>query len=385
MKICVATGTRAEYGLLKPLMAAIKNEPNCELFVLVTGAHLSPEFGLTYKIIEEDGFFISKKVEMLLSADTPTSIVKSMGIGMVGYADALHELQPDCIIILGDRYEMLSVASAALIFNIPIIHIHGGEVTEGAYDDAIRHSITKMSHLHFASTEEYKNRIIQLGENPEYIYNVGAIGLDNIKNLKLLAKEELEDVLGIKFKKYNYQVTFHPSTLDIDTPESQFGVLLNAIDKQEDSFFIFTKSNADTGGRIINKMIEDYVKNNQHKAAAFTSLGNLKFLSLVKNCNAIIGNSSSGILEAPSLKTATINIGNRQKGRIQAESVVNVEVCENEINQAFEKIKSPQYQMLLQNVENPYGAGNSTGKIIQAIKNIDLKNFKNKKFHDLKK
>lgn len=385
MKICVATGTRAEYGLLKPLIKAVSEEANFQLQLLVTGAHLSPEFGLTYKLIEEDGFKIDKKVEMLLSADTPTSIVKSMGMGMMGYADAFQDLQPDLLIILGDRYEMLSIASSAMIFNIPIVHIHGGEVTEGAYDDAIRHSITKMSNLHFASTEEYKNRIIQLGENPIFVHNVGAIGLDSIKQLPLLRKEDLEKQLDFKFKKFNYQVTFHPATLDKESPEKQFQILLNAIDMQEDSFFVFTKANADTGGRIINTMIDEYVSKNSNKATAFSSLGNLRFLSLVKYCDAIIGNSSSGIVEAPSLKTATINIGDRQKGRIQAESIVSTKVDENEILTAFDKVKSEEYKKNLETVENPYGNGTSTEKIMKVLRNVQLNKFQTKPFFDLNK
>ncbi|MDO6759745.1 UDP-N-acetylglucosamine 2-epimerase [Tamlana sp. 2_MG-2023] len=383
MKICIATGTRAEYGLLKPLMQAIQSEATWQLQLLVTGAHLSPEFGLTYKIIETDGFKIDKKVEMLLSADTSSSIVKSMGMGMVGYADAFAELNPDLLFILGDRYEMLSVASSALIFNIPIAHIHGGEITEGAYDDAIRHSITKMSHLHFASTEAYKNRIIQLGENPKNVFNVGAIGLDSIKNLKLLTKEELEENLDIKFKKYNYQVTFHPSTLDKESPENQFQILLNAISKQEDSFFVFTKANADTGGRIINKMIDEYVSQNIDKATAFTSLGNLRFLSLVQYCDAIIGNSSSGILEAPSLNSATINIGNRQKGRIQARSVVNSNLDEQDILEAFSQIKQDTFKKDLARIINPYDNGGSCHKIMDVLKKINLESFQTKPFFDL--
>lgn len=384
MKICVVTGTRAEYGLLKPLISAIQSEAGWTLQVLATGAHLSPEFGLTYKIIENDGFKIDRKVEMLLSADTSTSIVKSMGLGMIGYADALQDLAPDLLVILGDRYEMLSVASSAMIFNIPIVHIHGGEVTEGAYDDAIRHSITKMSHLHFASTEEYRKRIIQMGENPHNVYNVGAIGLDSVKNLPLLNREELEEQLGVKFRKYNYQVTFHPSTLDVETPENQFRVLLNAIEKQEDSFFVFTKSNADTGGRIINQMIDDFVQKNPATAAAFTSLGNLRFLSVVKVCDAMVGNSSSGILEAPSLKTATINIGNRQKGRIQADTVVNTEVDEQQILDAFEKVKTESFKKQVELSENPYGNGNSSGQIIEVLRNADPNNYKTKHFFDIK-
>ncbi|KIA89124.1 UDP-N-acetylglucosamine 2-epimerase [Kaistella jeonii] len=384
MKITIATGTRAEYGLLKPLLTAIKKEPNWLLQILVTGAHLSPEFGLTYNEIEKDGFVIDKKVEMLLSADTPASVVKSMGLGMIGFADALQDLKPDLLIILGDRYEMLSLASAALIFNIPIVHLHGGEITEGAYDDAIRHSITKMSHLHFASTDDYQNRIIQLGENPQNVYNVGAIGLDSVKNLELLSRESLEKDLDIQFKKYNYQITFHPSTLDIETPEKQFEILLKAIDQQQDSFFIFTKSNADSGGRIINQMIDSYVAKNKDKAKAFSSLGNLRFLSVVKMCDAIVGNSSSGILEAPSLQTPTINIGDRQKGRIQAKSVINVKVDGSEILEAFKKVRLKDLNSETIRFFNPYGDGNTTEKIIKILRSVDLKNFRTKQFHDLK-
>lgn len=384
MKICIATGTRAEYGLLKPLISAIDNDINFKLQILATGAHLSPEFGLTYQVIEKDGFKIDKKVEMLLSSDTSTSIVKSMGLGMIGFAEALYELSPDILVILGDRYEMLSIASSALIFNIPIVHIHGGEITEGAYDDAIRHSITKMSHLHFTSTEEYKNRIIQLGENPKNVYNVGAIGIDSIKNLPLLSKEELEKDLNIKFKEFNYQVTFHPSTLDKESPENQFQILLNAIELQENSFFVFTKSNADTGGRIINQMIDDYVNKNPQKAIAFTSLGNLRFLSVVKICDAIVGNSSSGIVEAPSLKTATINIGHRQKGRIQANTVVNTSVDVKEISQAFELIKSSEFKVRIKKGINPYGEGNATNQIMNILKNMDIHSFQTKQFFDIK-
>ena len=383
MKICVATGTRAEYGLLRPLMKAIKNEPNWQLQILVTGAHLSPEFGLTYHEIEKDGFSINKKVEMLLSSDTSTSVVKSMGLGMLGFSDALQDLAPDLLIILGDRYEMLALASSALIFTIPMVHIHGGEITEGAYDDAIRHSITKMSNLHFASTEVYKNRIIQLGEDPRFVHQVGALGLDSVKQLPLLGKDELEKELDFKFKKYNYQVTFHPTTLDKESPEKQFQILLNAIDKQEDSFFIFTKANADTGGRIINKMIDEYVSRNPEKAKAFTSLGNLRFLSFIQFCDAAVGNSSSGIIEVPSFKTATINIGDRQKGRVQAESIINTTVSEIEILQAFEKTKSKEFKEIIKHSVNPYGEGETTKKIMEVLRKVNLEDFGTKKFYDL--
>lgn len=383
-KICVVTATRAEYGLLKPLIKCIQEHRLFELQILVTGAHLSPEFGLTYRFIEEDGFHINEKVEMLLSADTPTGIVKSMGLGMMGYADAISRLSPDAIIILGDRYEMLAVASSAIIFKIPVIHLHGGEITEGAYDEAVRHAITKLSALHFTSTEQYRNRVIQMGEQPNRVFNVGAVGLDNIKKLKLLSRQEIEQGLGISFKKYNYQVTFHPETLSDISSEEQFQVLLNVIDKQEDSYFIFTKANADTDGRIINRMIDDYVSKNPEKASAYNSLGSLRFLSVVNMCDAIVGNSSSGIIEAPSLKTATINIGDRQRGRIQANSVVNAKVDEQEIANAITLIRTDTFKERLKGIRNPYDKGDTTERIIEVLNVVGIETLNDKKFYDLR-
>lgn len=382
-KICIVTGTRAEYGLLKPLMRAIKESSEFKLQLLVTASHLSPEFDNTYKLIEEDGFAIDEKVEMLLSADTGTSIAKSMGVGIIGYADVLSRLHPDAILILGDRYEMLTVATTASVLKIPIIHLHGGEITEGAYDDAFRHAITKLSHLHFTSTEVYKNRVIQMGEQPESVHNVGAIGIDNIKQLTLLSKEQLEEELGVKFLKYNYQVTFHPETLS-DTPaREQFQVLLKAIKKDEESFFIFTKANADTDGRVINQMIDSFVTENPKKAKAFSTLGTLRFLSVLKICNAIIGNSSSGIVEASSLNVPTINIGNRQKGRIQADTVINVAIEEDEISKALQTSKEQSFIKSLAEVKNPYGKGNTTAQIIKVLHKTDLKALKTKRFYDI--
>jgi len=383
MKICVATGTRAEYGLLKPLIDRILSESMFELQTLVTGAHLSPEFGLTYKEIEKDGIKIDAKVEMLVSADTPESIVKSMGLGLIGYADAFKLLQPDIIIILGDRYEMLAVASAALIFRIPIVHINGGDITEGAYDDAIRHSITKMSQFHFATTEEYSKRVIQMGEPPEKVFNVGAIGLDNIKRLRLLEPVDIEAQLNIQFKQFNYLVAFHPETLSEFSVEEQFNSLLGAIDAQKDSLFIFTKANADTDGRIINKLIEEYCAKNTAKAILFESLGSLKFLSVMKHVDAIVGNSSSGITEAPSLKTATINIGNRQKGRIQALSILNCSANTTEIMQCFKRVKEDEFKEIVKRVSNPYGSGDTSFLIIEVLKSIKPEQLKVKKFYNL--
>jgi GDP/UDP-N,N'-diacetylbacillosamine 2-epimerase (hydrolysing) len=383
MKICVATGTRAEYGLLKPLIDKIKLVKEWQLQLLVTASHLSPEFGLTYKQIENDGLNIDAKVEMLLSSDTAEGVVKSMGLGMIGFADALKVLQPDLIVILGDRYEMLALASAALIYKIPVAHISGGETTEGAYDDSIRHSITKMSHLHFTSTEDYSKRVIQLGENPSNVYTVGALGLDNTLSSNLLSKKEVEDELQISFKKYNYLVAFHPETLAKESSESQFRILLNALDRQDDSFFVFTKANADTDGRIINQMMKEYVLKNKEKAVMFPSLGSQLFLSVMKIVNAVVGNSSSGIVEAPSLHTPTINIGNRQKGRIQSDAVLNAEMNVDDISSCFEKIKSRDFQDAVKNASNPYGGGKATDKIVEALKSVNMASFQTKLFYDL--
>jgi GDP/UDP-N,N'-diacetylbacillosamine 2-epimerase (hydrolysing) len=382
MKICVATGTRAEYGLLKPLLNKIKEEPGWTLQLLVTAAHLSPEFGLTYKQIESDGLHIDAKVEMLLSSDTDEGVVKSMGLGMIGFADALKRLQPDLLVILGDRYEMLALASAALIFKIPIAHLHGGEITEGAYDDAIRHAISKLAHLHFTSTDAYRRRVIQLGENPDKVFNVGAIGLDNILTLKLLDRNELEKELNVKFQKYNYQVTYHPVTLGTTTAQEQFSSLLAAIEQQKDSFFVFTKANADTDGRIINTMIDQYVATHDN-AVAFSSLGTLKFLSVLNISDAIVGNSSSGIIEAPSLNIPTINIGERQKGRIQADSVVNCTGNTNDILQAFDKVKDQGFVTRKGKVKNPYGNGNTTQRIIDIIRSANVKQLIVKQFYTI--
>ncbi|MDR2221529.1 MAG: UDP-N-acetylglucosamine 2-epimerase [Flavobacteriaceae bacterium] len=366
-KICITTATRAEYGLLRPLIKAIHEHPIFQLQLLVTGAHLSPEFGLTKNFILQDGYTIDEEVEMLLSSDTSIGISKSMGLGLIGYAEAFNRLKSDAVVILGDRYEMLAMASAAIIAKLPIIHLHGGEITEGAYDDAIRHAITKLSYLHFTSTEDYRNRVIQMGEHPDRVFNVGAIGIDNINTLSLLSKDELESNLNVKFKRFNYQITFHPETLSEISSEEQFNNLLESLDKEEDSFFVFTKANADTDGRIINSLIDEYVSKSKEKAVAYHSLGALRFLSLVKVCDAIIGNSSSGILEAPSLNTITINIGDRQKGRIQAKSIINCNNSIQSISEAIKKSKETDFKEVVNCVSNPYYNGGAVDKIIQTL------------------
>lgn len=382
-KICIATGSRSEYGLLKPLIDKITEENQWDVQLLITGMHLSPEYGNTFQQINVDGVIDSKKIEMLVSSDTPIGVVKSMGVGLIGFADALSELQPDLLIVLGDRFEMLAVVQAALIFKIPVAHIHGGEVTEGAYDNAIRHAITKMSHLHFTSTELYRQRVIQMGEEPGHVFNVGALGLDNIYNNHFLSKKELEKELEITFKKYNYLVTYHPVTLSDKSSSSEFGQLLLAIRRQEDSCFIFTKSNADNGGKVIDKMIDDFVRSNPENAVAFTSMGSFLYLSAMRHVDAVIGNSSSGIIEAPSCKIATINIGDRQKGRVQANTVVNCLAKEDIITQAFEHVKSSEFKNFVkEEARNPYGEGQTAQKIVQQLKRIDWDNLAIKKFFD---
>ena len=318
IKICVVTGSRAEYGLLSRLMQMIQEDSGLKLQVIATNMHLSPEFGLTYQEIEKDGFFINKKVEMLLSSDTANGTAKSVGLATIGFADAYEDLKPDLLLVLGDRYEILSAVTTALFYKIPVAHLHGGEITEGAYDDAIRHAITKMSHLHFTSTEEYRKRVIQLGENPERVFNVGAIGIDNIKHLKLLSRDVLERELQFLLKEQTILVTYHPVTLDENDTRMQFQCLLNVLNDRQDIRIIFTLPNSDTGGRVIIPMIQDFVKCNKDRAIAFASLGSLRYLSVLRCVSAVVGNSSSGIIEAPSFGIPTLNIGNRQKGRIVA-------------------------------------------------------------------
>jgi len=381
-KICVVTGTRAEYGLLYWLMKEIDADSDLELQLIATGMHLSPEFGLTYKEIEKD-FTITKKIEMLLSSDTSIGISKSMGLAQISFAEAYEELQPDIVVVLGDRYEIFSAVSAAMIARLPIAHLHGGETTEGAFDESIRHGITKMSHLHFTATDEYKYRVIQLGEQPNRVFNVGGMGIENIKRLKLLSKEEFEESIDFKLNNKNILVTFHPVTLETSTAKEQFGELLETMDELKDTNIIFTKANSDTDGRVINQMIDEYVAKNSSKSVAFTSLGQLRYLSALQFVDAMVGNSSSGLAEAPSFKIGTINIGDRQKGRIKAKSVIDCEPKKNDIKKAFEKLYSQEFQANLEDVQNPYGDGCASLKIIKEIKKTELGNILKKSFFDV--
>lgn len=382
-KICVVTGTRAEYGLLYWLIKEIEADKELQLQVIVTGMHLSPEFGLTYQTIEKE-FKINKKIEMLLSSDTSVGISKSMGLAQISFAESYDELKPDIVIVLGDRYEIFSATSAAMIARIPIAHIHGGEKTEGAFDESIRHSITKMSHLHFTATDEYKNRVIQLGEDPSRVFNVGGMGIENIKRLELLNKKEFEKSIEFKLNSKNILVTFHPVTLENSTAKEQFQQLLDAIDELEDTNIIFTKANSDTDGRVINQMIDEYVTKNFQKSVQFTSLGQLRYLSALQYVDAVVGNSSSGLAEAPSFKIGTINIGDRQKGRIKASSVIDCEPNKDSILKSFEKLYSKEFQETLKTTINPYGDGYASKKIVEIFKSVDLKNILKKSFYDLK-
>lgn len=383
-KICIVTGTRAEYGLLRPVIEKVHKSEDLELQLVVTGMHLSSEFGLTYREIEEDGYPIKAKIEMLLSSDTPVGITKSMGVAIIGFADYFEENRPDIVVILGDRYEMLMAASAAMIARIPIAHIHGGEKTEGAVDEAIRHSITKMSHLHFTSTEEYRNRVIQLGEQPRNVYNVGALGIEGIRTLKLLPKEELEKDLGFAFTRRTIMVTYHPVTLENMASGEQFANLLAVIDRHEDIFVIFTKANADTDGRIINRMIDEYVAQNTGRCRVFTSLGQLRYLSALQFCTAVVGNSSSGIVEAPSFGIPTVDIGDRQKGRASSESVIHCGSSTENIENALKLALSEEFRKTAKRAGNICEKPGTSDAIIRVIrdsldKGINIK----KEFYDM--
>jgi GDP/UDP-N,N'-diacetylbacillosamine 2-epimerase (hydrolysing) len=382
-KILVITGTRAEYGLLSNVMRLLQNDSDFELQIIATGTHLSPEYGYTYNEILDDGFNINKKIEIVLSSDTSVGVSKAMGLAQISFAEAFDDLQPDLVLVLGDRFEILAAVSSALVARIPVAHLSGGEKTEGAIDESIRHSLTKMSHLHFTATEEYRKRVIQLGENPSSVFNVGEVGLDNIKLLKLMSKEEFEESINFKLKKKSIIITFHPVTLEKGEAIKQFEELINAVDQLEDTSIIFTHSNSDMEGRKIINLIDKYVSKNSDKAIAFPSLGYRRYLSALQFMDAVVGNSSSGIVEAPSFKKATINIGNRQKGRIQAKSTINCEPRTNDILNAFKTAFSNEFQSKLKEVTNPYGQGNSSQKLIDVLKNTDYKSLLHKEFCDI--
>lgn len=382
-KICVVTGTRAEYGLLRWVIDGIGKSPVLELQLIATGMHLSPEFGLTVKEIEADGHRIDRKVEMLLSSDTPVGITKSMGLGMIGFADAFAELQPDLLLVLGDRFEIFAAVSAALIARIPSAHIHGGELTEGAFDDAIRHSITKMAQLHFVAAEEYRQRVIQMGEHPDRVFLVGGLSLDAIKRLKLLNREELEESLDFKLGPRNLLITFHPVTLEHNTSAHQMGELLAALDELEDTHLIFTMPNADTDGRVLIQMIQEFCSTRPY-AKAFTSLGQLRYLSCVDNVDGVIGNSSSGLSEAPELCRPTVNIGVRQRGRICPSTVINSKPEKDSISSAIRHIYSLPFADILKAHSSQIALRESpASKVIYHLDSLGCNLSLLKSFYDL--
>ena len=383
-KVCVLTGTRAEYGLLKPLIKKINNDAELQLQLVVTGMHLSSEFGLTYKEIERDGFGITERNEMLLSSDTPNGITKSVGLGTIGFADIFTRIIPDMVVILGDRYEALAAATAAMIHRIPIAHIHGGELTLGAIDDAVRHSITKMSALHFTSTEEYRKRVIQLGEEPKRVFCVGALGVENIREQKLMDRKSLSESIVFSLDKPYVVVTFHPVTLENNTAGEQFENLLTALDGFPEYHVIFTKANADTDGRIINQKTDWYVKQSNSRATAVASLGMIRYLSALKYCEMVIGNSSSGIMEAPSFKIPTVNIGNRQQGRIKPKSVIDCGNSIEDISTSIRKAKRLKTEGILDEIENPYEKSNTSDTILSEIRKYLTENKTiEKQFYDI--
>lgn len=366
--ISILTATRAEYGLLKPIITKLNKDDELDVRIAVTGMHLSPNFGLTYQEIEQDNFIIDKKIEILADSDQPADISKSMGLAMIGFGEYFAKLKPELLLVLGDRYETLAVCCAAMNARIPIAHLYGGETTEGAIDESIRHAITKMSYLHFTSTEEYRKRVIQLGEDPKRVFTVGAIGIENIKNTKLLSKSELEKSIEFQLDKPYAVVTFHPVTLEDNEVEEQVTEVLRACDHNRDLKYIFTKANSDAYGRIINEKIDKYVEKSEN-SIAFSSMGMVRYLSALKYCSLVIGNSSSGLLEAPSFGIPTINIGDRQKGRLQSSSVINCITEETSIEEAVTKAQSAEFAMLSKNTINPYGDGNTSDKIVEQLKN----------------
>jgi GDP/UDP-N,N'-diacetylbacillosamine 2-epimerase (hydrolysing) len=380
--ICVVTGTRAEYGLLRWVMEGVRDRDGLALQLVVTGAHLAPEFGSTFHEIERDGFRIDAKVELLLSSDSGTGIAKAMGLGLIGFADVLRDLQPDIMLVLGDRFEILAAVAAALSLQIPVAHIHGGEVTSGAIDDAMRHAITKMSHLHFVAAEPYRRRVVQLGETPARVHLVGGLGVDNVSRLPLLDRAALEVSLGVSLAARNLLVTFHPVTAGEQSSDAQMSALLEALAPLAETRLLFTMPNADAGGRALAAQVRHFVDTHDN-ACLFTSLGQVRYLSCLRVVDGVVGNSSSGLLEAPSLSTPAINIGDRQQGRLKAASVIDCAATREAISAAIDVLYSPAFRATLPGVLNPYGDGGASERVVDVLASADLTGITRKMFHDL--
>ncbi|AJC88152.1 UDP-N-acetylglucosamine 2-epimerase [Campylobacter insulaenigrae] len=379
-KICVISGTRAEWYLLRNLCDQIQQDKDLKLQLILTASHLSKDFGFTYKEIEKE-FKVDKKIDILLSNDNNISLCKSMALLELSLCETFAQLKPDIVVVLGDRYEMLAVASVCLVMQLPLAHICGGELTLGAIDDSIRHSITKMAHLHFVSTKEYKKRVLQLGEDEKRVFNVGSLGGELIKNMNFLDKKTLEGDLNIKFKENIYLITYHPQTINKKSIKKEINALLNFLDTIENVSLIFTKANADENGFLINEMIQSYCEKKSFKARLFDNLGSLRYLNLMKICKAVIGNSSSGICESPFLRVPCINIGDRQRGRICANNIINCDI--SNLRQAFEKLNCKEYKQNLKKIINPFYSENTSYNIKEILKSYDLQTILNKEFIDL--
>ncbi|MEC6408910.1 UDP-N-acetylglucosamine 2-epimerase [Achromobacter xylosoxidans] len=371
-KICVVTGSRAEYGLMRSLLGAISTDPALTLQIVATGMHLSPEFGMTYRSIEEDGFHIDAKVEMLLSADSAVAVTKSLGLGVIGFADAFERLAPDIVVALGDRFEILAAAQAAMLACIPIAHIHGGETSEGAFDEGIRHAITKMAQWHFVAAEPYRRRVVQLGEAPDRVFNVGAPGLDILATAKWMGRDELATSLDMELGEPLFMVTYHPVTLESRSPRDAMMQLLGALEAFPQATIVFTYPNADTGGRVLIDCIDQFVVRNRSRAKAFVSLGQLRYLSLMREANVVIGNSSSGLTEAPAMKRATVNIGNRQNGRLKASSVIDATDDQASIIDAIKQALSAEFVSRLPATYSLYGHGDAAAAIVSILRSATL-------------
>ena len=381
-RICVLTGTRAEYGLLSGLIKELQKNNAMSMQLIATGMHLSPEFGLTRREIEEDGFSIDEAVEMLVSSDTPVGIAKSMGLGTIGFADALHRLQPDVLVLLGDRFEILAAAQAALVARIPIAHIGGGETTEGAIDESIRHSVSKMAHYHFVAADPFRKRVVQLGEAPERVFDVGALGLDHLRRTEPLDQVSFEQSIGFPLGDPTFLITYHPATLQADSPVKSLEELLQALDAFPDAHLIFTKSNADADGRAINERIEAFVEAHSERARVFTSLGQRRYASALHHVDLVLGNSSSGIIEAPAIPVPTVNVGSRQQGRLRAPSVIDCDDDADAIIGAIKTALSVPFQKKINDVTSPYGDGRAAPRICRYLKHVPL-DQPMKSFHDL--
>jgi UDP-N-acetylglucosamine 2-epimerase (non-hydrolysing)/GDP/UDP-N,N'-diacetylbacillosamine 2-epimerase (hydrolysing) len=381
-KICIVTGTRAEYGLFYWLMKEIEKDASLTLQILVTGSHLAPQFGKTVNLIEDDGFCIQEYVNIEVGDDTPVGISRSMGLALIGIGEALERLKPDIVVVLGDRYEILAATSAAIIAHIPVAHIHGGEITEGVIDDAMRHAITKMAHLHFTAAETYRARVIQLGEMPERVFDVGAPGLDNFENLELFDRTCLEAELGIPFDTDFFLVTLHPTSTELGDPGREAKKMLVALDKFLEHRIVFTGVNADRGSNQIADLLSDYANKNKDRVSLYSSLGQVRYLSAMKYSSAVIGNSSSGIIEAPAIKTPTVNIGNRQKGRLRCNSILDCKAQSDEIAAAISQALHPDFQKRFEGMKPPYGSGGVAKKIKGHLKSVDLETLNWKSFHN---